>query len=151
MLSNGFVIPIRIEPTPSRYFIVLAIIVHGLAMLALLLPSSVPLWARVLIGLGVLVSCIWHLKKNTCNLNTSWVCQGTGKWQSSEDIDQHNWYLSGVSTLTNLFVSFSLADDAGKKANLLIFRDQLDEDTFRRLRVYLRYAQVEATMPGETI
>ncbi len=151
MLSNGFAIPIRIEPTPSRYFVVLALSVHGLAILALMLPSSMPIWLRVLIGLGVLVSCVYHLKNNTGNRNTSWVCQVTGQWYRSKDNGQYGWHLSGVSTLTNLFVSFSLCNDAGKKAKLLIFRDQLDENTFRRLRVYLRFAQVEATMPGETI
>ena len=151
MLSNGFAIPIKIELTPSVYYRNTLLGMHGLACIALFIPSSLPVWIRLTIGLVVLVSGVLHLKRNTGHLNACWMLHDVQHWRTAKDQFQHRWRLTQIITVTQWFVGVRLQNEQDEKINLMIFCDQLDPETFRRLRVRLRFAQVDATSPGDTI
>ena len=151
MLSNGFAIPIKIELTPSVYYRNLILGIHGIACIALFIPTSLSVWVSLIIGLGVIASGMWHVKRNTGHLYTGWICHDVQHWQTATDHYQHRWRLVQFMTVTQWFIGVRLQNDKDEKTSLLIFCDQLDADAFRRLRVRLLFAQVDATSPGDTI
>lgn len=151
MLSNGFATPIRLEPGPSKLFRNFILFTHALAVVALLYPSSITLWLRAPLILGVLASGVFHFRKCTRTSRAVWVWQRSGEWQSTLDNFETHWTLQRVFSLTRYFVALRLINPTGQHEQVLWLRDQFDAASFRRLRVRLQFYQVEATRPGETI
>lgn len=151
MLSNGFETPIRLEAVPSRVYFYFTLIVHALAIMALLYPSSLSILLRAGLIMGVAVSCFYHLKISVRVDRGVWVWQQSGLWQGEQDGFQQPWRIQRIFALTNWFVAIRLMNGQQQRQDLLVFCDQLDEHSFRRLRVRLAFFQVEAARPGETI
>ena len=150
MLSNGFAAPIRLEPKTSTRFLVFIVITHTLAVIALMHPSSLNYGVRLLFVLAVIASGIYHYRKQKFAKHGLWIWQTSGDWQSVQDNFTDTWQLQRIYSLTRYFVALRLVNNTGKRQDLLWVYDQFDAQTFRRLRVRLAYAQVEATRPGET-
>jgi hypothetical protein len=151
MLSNGFATPIRLKPVPSRCLRNFMLFTHALAVIALLHPSSLELWLRIALILGVFVSGIFHFRKVMRAGCAEWVWLRSGEWQSARDNFKSNWRVQRIFSLTRYFVALRLITPTGQREDVLWFRDQFDAESFRRLRVRLQFYQVEATRPGETI
>ena len=151
MLSNGFEIPIRLDAVPSRLYFYFILLVHALAMIAMLYPSSINSLLRGLMAIGVIISCIYHLTIQLRADRWVWIWQQSGLWLGEQDGFQVAWRLHHTFSETYWFIAIRLVNDLNQKQDLLLLRDQLDADSFRRLRVRLRFAQVDATRPGETI
>ena len=151
MLSNGFEIPIQLKPVSSKLYCYFVLSTHAMAIIALLHPSSLPPWLRLLLVVCVVASGIYHIRRRAGVNREAWVWQHSGVWKREQDNMESNWRLSRIFSLTRLFVVLRLVNDAGQREDVLWFRDQFDADCFRRLRVRLRFFQVDATRPGETI
>jgi hypothetical protein len=151
MLSNGFATPIRLEPIPSRLFRNFILIIHTLAVIALLHPSSIVLWLKISLIFGVFASGIFHFRKCTGTSRAVWVWQQSGQWKSAQDNFESNWTVQRIFSLTRYFVALRLINATGQREDVLWFRDQFNAGSFRRLCVRLKFYQVEATRPGETI
>ena len=150
MLSNGFEIPIQLKPVSSKLYCYFVLSTHAMAIFALLHPSSLLLWFRLLLVVGVVASGIYHIRRHAGVSRATWIWQHSGVWKREQDKMESNWYLSRIFSLTRYFVALRLVNDAGQRADVLWFRDQFDAQNFRRLRVRLQFFQVEATRPGET-
>ena len=151
MLSNGFATPIQLKPVTSRLYYIFVLSTHALAVIALLHPSSLILSLRLLLIICVVASGIYHIRKHRSMKRGSWVWQKSGVWKREQDDFKSNWRLSRIFSLTRYFVALRLVNDAGQREDVLWFRDQFDAQCFRRLRARLRFFQVEATRPGDTI
>jgi hypothetical protein len=124
---------------------------HALAVIALLHPSSIPIWLRLVIIIGVVMSGIYHLRRRAEFHRGIWIWQHTGEWKNERDKFESNWRLQRIFSLTRCFVALRLVNNEGLREDVLWFCDQFDAQSFRRLRVRLQFYQVEATSPGETI
>jgi len=151
MLSNGFAIPININTIPSKHFRHFLLVVHAFAGFVLFMSFGLPLWLRICTTVGVLGGCVYQLRRHVARSKLEWTCNIEDDWRCSEDGFQQKWRLFAVRTIGNWFVTFCLCNEHGQKHDMLLFCDQIDEQNFRRLRVYLRFAQVDATSPGDTI
>jgi hypothetical protein len=142
MLSNGFANTICLRRRPSRLLAAYLIVIHLLALTALLQPLAVPAWFGA-IGFGaVLISIGYHSRlylRLADSANAYWIWNSDGYWRHGA--------LQGVFSLqepgsvnTPWFVVLILSGPDGKsRRRLLLIRDQLDADDFRRLRVRLRF------------
>ena len=151
MLSNGFETHIRVDPVSSKLYLYFVFVTHALAIFALIYPSSLPVWLRSITGVCVIMSGIYHARSETHSKHWRWIWQRSGEWKTQQDNYQYPWRIQRIFSLTKWFVAIRLSDDLGRRENLLLFCDQLDAQSFRRLRVRLQYAQVDAANPGETI
>ena len=65
MLSNGFDAPLRLKLDPSRLLIQFQLLVHVLAIIAISLPSSVPLAIKLILYVYVVYSAVSFRSKRT--------------------------------------------------------------------------------------
>ena len=150
MLSNGFATPIRIERIPSRLHYFLLVLLHLLALTADLV-SNLPIYWMIAIALLLSLNLGYQLWKSRQSCKSVWISQATGNWFTSEDDFRYAWHIYSVRSLTRLFMVLQLQSHVNRRANLVIFRDQISSDDYRRLFVRLRFSQVVAASPGDTI
>jgi hypothetical protein len=137
MLSNGFDKPLLLKRKTSHLLIFYLVGIHVLALLALLQPIALPpaamlvLWFILLTSVGVHARYIRRQRDNTDNY---WVWQTNGMWQRV-NADQTYLLVPSKSVSTPWFVAATLTTPAREKQRLLLVCDQLDADSFRRLRV----------------
>ena len=151
MLSNGFDKPLHLNRKPSRLFAVYLVLLHALALLALLQPLALSnlalggLWSLLIYSVG------YHLHnfRQQCDMhNAYWVWQSGGAWL--RDIEEHSYtVVTARSVNTPWFVLVTLACVGQPAQRILILRDQLDSDTFRRLRVRLKLYYDEAAASSD--
>jgi len=148
MLSNGFASTIRLKRRPSRLLAAYLILVHLLALFALLSPLAVAAWLRT-VGFGVVMLSIgYHSRLYPRLADTStahWTWNPDGYWRHAA---QQGVFILQTSACVNTswFVVVILNGPNGKdRRRLLLIRDQLDADAFRRLRVRLRFSHDEAS------
>lgn len=148
MLSNGFANTIYLARRPSRLLAAYLILIHLLAFLALLSPLAVPVWLHAIGFCAILISIGYYLRQYLHQVDT-----GSAHWNWNSDGNWRHGAAEGVFNLqaessvnTPWFVVVSLRGTDGEdRRRLLIIRDQLDADDFRRLRVRLRYFHEEAS------
>lgn len=150
MLSNGFDTPLHLELKPSWIFIQLQIIAHCVALFAIVSPSAM----SVLVKTGLLIFVAGHFvlllrdHLKLKNLQEKLVWQQGGDWLSIYNGVVEVWNNLPGSLITSWFVLIKLSN-AKDTRTLLVFRDQCDTQTFRRLKVRLKYFQGEATIPTD--
>ncbi len=127
--------PLRIAPSQSSYLWALIVGAHALALVAIAIqqiPASLQLLQVALLGLsywqankrlGQPIFAIW-------NQNGSWQLTCNGKTYRHLALCK-----CGMMTTYIVWLKFRTADGA---RHLIVTRDMLDADTFRRLRVRLR-------------
>jgi hypothetical protein len=151
MLSNGFDKPLHLNRKPSRLFAGYLVLLHALALLALLQPLALSALAKG--GLWSLLICSvgYHLRYflQQCDVhNAYWVWQSGGAWL--RDIEEHCYtVVTSRSVNTPWFVVVTLACVDQPAQRILVLRDQLDPDTFRRLRVRLKLAYDEVAASSD--
>ena len=144
---------LRLEVQPSRLLLRAQFLVHGLALMVLAYPLGVPLWLRV--GLFVLLGIsLFSLSRNETfsrvhhlllDAEDRWFRLGADGEREALRLRGDSWLGSGMAVLR-----FARAQ-GGRPLNVVILPDNLDAETFRRLRVRLRQASAESgvsSLPG---
>ncbi|MEJ2362746.1 MAG: hypothetical protein P8Z75_15275 [Gammaproteobacteria bacterium] len=154
MLFNGFARPLRLKRNRSRLLAAYLVIAHVLAFVALSQPLAIGAVWQVLLYLAWLCSAIlnWRYYRHQHDDHGQyWIWQTSGDWLRTGEARLYSLNLSR-SLQTPWFVTVTLSAAGIKNQRLLIFRDQLDADTFRRLRVRLKLAHdVTATRRADPV
>ena len=150
MLSNGFDTPLRLELKTSKILISFQLLVHLLAIVAISFPSSVPIFIKFVLFVFVAVSAVMLQRKYRYRLHhvELFVWQKNSLWIESGGDKQQVWECQPGNLVTPWFVVVRLCSE-NKKLSLLIVKDQCDAQSFRRLRVKLKYFQRVAVMPTD--
>ena len=140
MLSTTFAAPLRIKPRFSRRLAVILALIHGGALLFLLLSSLPPLLKLALLLL-ILWSAIraaryhlWLGQKHPL-LPAELVLQNN----VAQLDDEQQAKISPTTYVQPWLIVLNLNLPGRKRCSLVLFPDALDEQTFRRLRVRLKY------------
>lgn len=150
MLSSGFSKPLLLKRKPSRLLAVFLLVMHGLALVALLLPLALTAVVYAALYLGWVASAFFHLiyYQRQQDNEAYWVWESSGTWRYG-DSQQAFQVVQAKTVQTPWFVTITLRNAEGQQQLLLILHDQLDADSFRRLRVRLKLHQEEAAASSE--
>lgn len=151
MLFNGFAGPLRLKRKASRLLGLYLVSLHGLALSVLLVPLAIPTGVRILLIISWLFSVFYHLsyyRRQRDDDVTTWVWQSGGDWVHGLDSQVYSLVVRR-SLQTPWFVMLTLNAPGQKNEHLLILRDQIDPDSFRRLRVRIKFAQDETAARRE--
>lgn len=150
MLSNGFDRPLHLRRKTSRLLAAYLVTVHGLALSALLQPLALTLALHIVLYVGLFASAIYHIVYfvRQHDEHGYWVWMSGGVWRYTAE-ERVLSLITNKTVQTPWFVLVTLVDNERRKVRLLIIRDQVDTDTFRRLRVRLRLHHDEATAGSE--
>lgn len=151
MLSSGFARPLRLRRKTSRLLAVYLASLHLLGLLALLQPLAVVTVIHGLLYLLWAGSAVFHTMyfyRQRDVAGDFWVWQGGGDWLRT---GQHQLYSldAGQSLQTPWFVIVTLVAPELPRQRLLCLCDQLDSDSFRRLRVRLKLYHDDAVARHE--
>lgn len=134
---SAFTAPIYIEPRFSKRFAWSITVLH-LGALFCLLPLTLSWTVKMGIGVGILLSAYQTTRKHLWLIDNPLcycvLCKDS-IWLSTEKEVQ----ISPSSYIHPQLVVLRVLE-SGKTHCLILFPDALDEATFRRLRVRLRYA-----------
>ena len=132
----------RFSIKPSRMFVLLLLVVHLLVILSVCLTSLV-LWARLGLSATVLISLFYQLHRHMWD-KQSWrsfsldnkrlVVNTLGGGELNGEVAQG-------TVVTALCVVLCARLDGHKLVCQVIFRDAMQADAFRELRVRLRFSQ----------
>jgi len=150
MLSNGFDAPLRLELNASKILIRFQFLVHLLAIIAISFPSDVPLVIKFVLYVFVAISAVMLQRKYRESISRTalFIWQKNSLWIESNNDKQQVWQCQPGNLVTAWFVVVRLYSEK-KKRSLLIFKDQCDAQSFRRLKVKLKYFQGEAVIPTD--
>jgi thiamine transporter ThiT len=140
MLSNGFDKPLLLTRKPSRLLAAYLALLHTLGVLALLQALAIPTFGQVGLWILLTLSAGFHARyhRRQCDhSNTGWVWQASGAFVRGND-DAIYSLITNKSVCTPWFVILTVTGVEQRPRRLLFIRDQLDVDTFRRLRVRLQ-------------
>ena len=150
MLSNGFDAPLHLELSTSRILLYFKLLVHLLALVAISLPSGIPIIVKILLYIFVIFSAVITLRKfwQSALQQQYFIWQKKSLWVEYLDGKEQLWHAQSDHLVTPWFVIVKLCN-TGNTLLLLILKDQCDKQTFRRLRVRLKYFQGEAAIPAD--
>ena len=146
MLSNGFDKPLHLTRKPSRLLAAYLVLLHVLVLLALLQPLALASWVQAGLWLIWIFSAGYHryqYRRQSDVHYDDWVWQTGGTFVRGQESACYT-VVAAKSLCTPWFVRLTLAGMDGRQQRLLVVRDQLDVDTFRRLRVRLQLHYDEA-------
>lgn len=133
------------ELRPSRALAAILAVAHGIA-LAALIPLTLPAWAKLALGLLTLFSLLHHLRHD------AWLATASsGRSLTLEDEEAVLTKLGGEtlagrvsrdSVVTPCFAVLNLVPHGTRLAcRVIILPDSLDAESFRQLRVRLRWGR----------
>lgn len=128
---------------PSTYFTIALVVSHG-AALAVLVPLALPLWARILLALLVLVSLLYHVWHDAWLLalssNKTLMLDGDMILLVARNGDQVTARVLTDSLVTPFITVLNVLPQGAYLArSVIILPDSLDSESFRQLRVWLRW------------
>lgn len=127
----------KFELAPSRLIDIALLFAHSLAALMITL-TPFPLWLKyVLIG-ALLASAVVYVRRNRARLSIELDADDLCLLQIDEGAVQE-YRVSVRSFVASYLVILRLENGAGRAQYVIIPPDRLDPDTFRRLRVFLRW------------
>jgi len=149
MLSNGFARPLHLRRKASLVLAGFLIVLHVLALIALLQPLAITALVHDLLYPSVVCSVVYHavFYRHQIDKAHYWIWHAGGSWQYSDNERLFSLVLPR-SVQTPWFVALTLTDTR-QRQRLLIVRDQLDADTFRRLRVRVKLHQEDTAAARE--
>lgn len=136
--------PLRINLNPSVYTCLYVKLVHGLALVVLLLPYNVYFWVRIILLLIIVLSLIRTMK----NMQQRYVGQlrlidgNKWLWVTNKNNEQRLVFTSGA-IITSKLVVLNFMAATGQKVSWCFFPDSGNDELFRQLRIYLRYSTAE--------
>ena len=138
MSSPKYASPLILKPKTSRFFIGLFTIAH-LGAMAILLPLNFSLGIKISLLILVVVSMIIVLRgKGLANVD-SMTWKESGEWVLGfHDGAQIETYMLPSSYVNTWLVVLNFSKTENHRArSVTLFRDALDQESFRRLRVRL--------------
>ena len=127
---------------PSRYLMAVLIAAHSIT-LASLLPLALPVWAKVALALFLLLSLVYYLHRD------AWLSASAGMVLALEDglvalVTHGSNRLVGQvlrhSLVTPSITVLNVLPQGGHFArSVVILPDSLDAESFRQLRVWLKW------------
>lgn len=128
---------------PSIYFTIALVVSHGIA-LAVLVPITLPLWARILLAELVLVSMLYHLWHDAWLLalssNKTLLLDGDSVLLVARNGDQVTARILADSLVTPFISVLNVLPQGAYLArSIIILPDSLDAESFRQLRVWLKW------------
>jgi toxin CptA len=133
----------RFEIRSSRYLAAVLICAYGATFVAVL-PLELPLWAKVLLGLVLLFALIYHLRRDAwltaSSSNITLVLQSDQAMLIKRDGKQVVGTVSRDSVATPLLTILNVLPQGAHVAHsVVILPDSLDAESFRQLRVWLKW------------
>jgi toxin CptA len=128
---------------PSIYFTIALVASHGVA-LAVLVPLALPLWARILLALLVLISLLYHVWHDAWLLalssNKTLLLDGDMILLVARNGDQMTARVLVDSLVTPYITVLNVLPQGSYLArSVIILPDSLNTESFRQLRVWLRW------------
>ncbi len=128
---------------PSIYLTIVLVASHG-AVLAVLVPLALPLWAKILLVLLVLVSLLYHLWHDAWLLalssNKTLLLDGDMILLVARNGDRVTARILADSLVTPFLTVLNVLPQGKYLArSVIILPDSLDAESFRQLRVWLRW------------
>ena len=128
---------------PSIYLTIALVASHGVA-LAILAPLALPLWSRTLLASLVLVSLLYHLWHDAWLLalssNKTLLLDGDMILLVARNGDQVTARVLADSLVTPFITVLNVLPQGTHLArSVIIVPDSLDAESFRQLRVWLRW------------
>ncbi|MFZ1547389.1 MAG: protein YgfX [Candidatus Nitrotoga sp.] len=128
---------------PSIYFTIALVASHGVA-LAVVAPLALPLWARILLALLVIISLLYHVWHDAWLLalssNKTLLLDGDMVLLVARNGDQVTARVLADSLVTPLITILNVLPQGAHLArSIIILPDSLDTESFRQLRVWLRW------------
>jgi toxin CptA len=128
---------------PSVYFTIALIASHGVA-LAVLAPLALPLWARILLASFVIISLLYHIWHDAWLLalssNKTLLVDGDMVQLVARNGDQVTARVLADSLVTPYITVLNvLPQGSYLTRSIIILPDSLDAESFRQLRVWLRW------------
>jgi toxin CptA len=128
---------------PSIYFTIALVASHG-AVLAVLVPLALPLWAKILLVLFVLVSLLYHVWHDAWLLalssNKTLLLDGDMILLVARNGDRVTARILADSLVTPFITILNVLPQGSYLArSVIILPDSLDAEAFRQLRVWLSW------------
>ena len=128
---------------PSVYFTIALIASHGVA-LAVLAPLALPLWARILLASLVITSLLYHVWHDAWLLalssNKTLLVDGDMVQLVARNGDQVTARVLADSLVTPYITLLNVLPQGSYfTRSVIILPDSLDAESFRQLRVWLRW------------
>lgn len=142
-LSTPSVRFLRFKLQRSRTFQVAIVFVHALAAVASF-SNALPLWAQLLLFSAVALSLIIVLKRYVFSdpvdaVEVAWREEDGWRLRVRAE-DAVPVRLLGTSVVTTVVTILHFMTEQGKRHEVVVFRDALDAESYRLLRVILRTA-----------
>ena len=140
MLSNGFDATLHLKLRPSKILLAIRLIAHILALVAISLPLHMQIEIKVAVYFFIFISLALTIKnyKKTKHQQTVYRWKNSNQWVESTAQGDVVWSCLHGAMLNPWFLIVSL-ENADKKESIFIGRDQCSDETYRRLRVRLKY------------
>lgn len=128
---------------PSIYFTIALVASHGVA-LAVLVPLALPLWAKILLALLVIISLLYHVWHDAWLLalssNKTLLLDGDMVQLVARNGDQVTARVLADSLVTPYITVLNVLPQGSNLArSVIILPDSLDAESFRQLRVWLSW------------
>ena len=142
--------PLQINLSPSVYTCLYVKLVHGLALIVLLLPYNISFWVRIILLLIIMLSFL----RTTNMLRQCYIGQlqltneNQWLWVTNNNNEQRLVFTSGA-IITSKLVVLNFIAATGKRISWCFFPDSGNDELFRQLRIYLRYSTAETA--SETV
>lgn len=141
MLSNGFAGPLRLQRKRSKLHAAYITSLHLLAVLALIQPINLPVMVLGILFVLLCFSALFHFRYFNLQQDESTflIWQESGLWQYENEVEPYRLIMR-KTVQTNWFVTLTLVN-SHRERRLLVVRDQLEPDIFRKLRIRLKLHQ----------
>lgn len=128
---------------PSRYLAVILIVAHG-AALAALLPLALPKWSKAALALLVLLDLGYHLRRDAWlsapSSGTALALEGDRVMLATRGGKQLSGKVLRDSMVTPFITVLNVLPQGARFArSVIILPDSLDAESFRQLRVWLKW------------
>ena len=119
----------------SKTYFSIVLIISFPALLSIYLLSSELVLVKLFLSIVFVISTLYTLKNNR---QRELSLQSDGTWLIKQNGQKYIAELSSGSVVTPFFTVMNLKLENRKNLNLLLFRDNINPDAFRQLRVRLK-------------
>jgi hypothetical protein len=136
--------PLHLNLTPSRWLAAYLLLVHALAVWAILAVIPIPL---AILGSFLVLACYLYYwrrfvafsaLRSPLELKFADNCWRVLRF-GNQQFESVEWR---GATITRYLVVLRLRDTRGRGLNVAVFADQVDSNVFRRLQVIARHARI---------
>jgi hypothetical protein len=128
---------------PSYYFAAMLVAAHGVT-LAALFPLAFPIWAKTALAFFVLLSLGYHLRREAWlsapSSTTALMLEGDQVVLTTRNGEQLSGKILRDSLVTPYLTVLNVLPRGARMArSVIILPDSLDTESFRQLRVWLKW------------